>query len=414
MLSAETTDVIKQTLPVLQTHGETLTRHFYQRMFSHNPEVLPFFNPAHQHSGSQQRALAGAICAYAQHIEDPAALAGAVELIAQKHASLRITADQYPIVGQNLLASIQEVLGEGATPAVIDAWAQAYGILADIFIQREGEIYQEQEKTYGWQGFKPFVVARAEASSANIRSLYLSPADGQPLAAHKPGQYITVRVTLPDGSYTMRNYSLSNAPGEPYYRISVKRETAEAANTPDGVISNYLHDRIREGDSLELGPPCGEFTLQLPEDNRKPIVFIAGGVGITPLLSMLHAALEQSSAERPILFIQGVLNGSVHAFAEEIAGLKAHHGNLRTHVRYSNPRAEDQQSGYHDSEGLIDNALLDDLIGDTDATYYFCGPKPMLQHLYPLLKQRGVADADLHYEFFGPAEALSACPVAHS
>ena len=412
MLTPETTAVIKQTLPVLQAHGETLTRHFYQRMFSHNPEVQPFFNPAHQHSGSQQRALAGAICAYAQHIENPAELAGAVELIAQKHVSLGIRPEQYPIVGENLLASIQEVLGDAATPAIIDAWAQAYGVLADIFIQREGEIFEEQEKTYGWQGFKDFMVDRREASSGNILSFYLKPSDGLPLTAHKPGQYITVRVTLPDGTVAMRNYSLSNAPGAPYYRISVKRETALAANTPDGVISNYLHDHLQAGDSLELGPPCGEFTLQMPEDPRKPLVFIAGGVGVTPLMSMLHAALKQSSAERPVVFIQGALNGTVHAFADEVASLQTRHPNLRTHVRYSDATEADRNSPRHDSEGLIDAALLEELLGDAEAAYYFCGPKAMLQHLYPLLKQRGVADEDLHFEFFGPAETLEACPVA--
>ncbi|MED5501180.1 MAG: globin domain-containing protein, partial [Pseudomonadota bacterium] len=104
-------DVIKQTVPVLQQHGETLTRHFYARMFEHNPEVKRYFNPAHQRSGGQQRALAGAILAYAQHIEDPSALASAIEVIAQKHTSLTIQPEHYPIVGENLLASIQEVLG---------------------------------------------------------------------------------------------------------------------------------------------------------------------------------------------------------------------------------------------------------------------------------------------------------------
>ena len=122
MLSESQLAVIKQTVPILQEHGETLTRHFYQRMFRENPEVLAFFNPAHQHAGTQQRALAGAICAYAQHIETPEVLADAVELIAQKHASLQILAEHYPIVGANLLAAIQEVLGEGATDAVIDGF----------------------------------------------------------------------------------------------------------------------------------------------------------------------------------------------------------------------------------------------------------------------------------------------------
>ncbi|MEP4524675.1 MAG: globin domain-containing protein, partial [Alloalcanivorax venustensis] len=194
MLTADQLAVIKATVPVLQEHGETLTRHFYQRMFEHNPEVRPYFNPAHQRSGSQQRALAGAICAYAQHVDNPAALTDAVELIAQKHVSLGIRPEHYPIVGENLLASIKEVLGDAATDDIIDAWAAAYGALADIFIGREADIYQEQEQRFGWQGFKPFVVARREPESDNITSFYLRPADGAALHPHKPGQYITLRV----------------------------------------------------------------------------------------------------------------------------------------------------------------------------------------------------------------------------
>ena len=247
MLKPETIAVIKQTVPVLQAHGEDLTRHFYARMFRENPEVLAFFNPAHQRTGGQQRALAGAICAYAQHVDNPAALADAVELIAQKHVSLGIRPEHYPIVGENLLASIREVLGEAATDDIIDAWAEAYGALASIFIQREDQIFSEQEADYGWQGFKTFLVEKRERCSDNIESFYLCPADGTALAPHKPGQYITVKLPLPDGGSTMRNYSLSNKPGEPWFRISVKREVATEAGAPEGVVSSYLHDQLRGG-----------------------------------------------------------------------------------------------------------------------------------------------------------------------
>src|SRR6187402_1149259 len=145
MLSQQTIDIVKSTAPILEQHGETLTRHFYERMFRVNPEVAPFFNPAHQAAGSQQKALAGAICAYAANIDNLEVLGGAVELIAQKHASLQIKPEHYPIVGQNLLASIREVLGEGATDEVIQAWGEAYGFLANILIGREREIYHQNE-----------------------------------------------------------------------------------------------------------------------------------------------------------------------------------------------------------------------------------------------------------------------------
>ncbi|KAF0806740.1 bifunctional nitric oxide dioxygenase/dihydropteridine reductase 2 [Alcanivorax xiamenensis] len=407
MLSAARMEVIKQTVPVLEENGEALTRHFYQRMFRENPEVRGFFNPAHQHAGTQQRALAAAICAYARNIENPAVLAGAVELIAQKHVSLGIKAEHYPIVGENLLASIREVLGEAATDQIIDAWAEAYGMLADLFIQREREIYHSQTKTHGWQGFKRFVVQQREAASDNIVSLYLAPEDGQPLQPHSPGQYVTLRLTPENGVPVMRNYSLSNRPGSARFRISVKRELAGEAGAPDGVCSNYLHDRVKQGDVVELAPPCGEFVLKPVVEAGKPLVLIAGGVGITPILSMLHAALEQQVG-REVIFIQCALNGAVRPFEKELAALRGDYPNLSVHVRLSEATAEDRARALHDSEGLLDSVLLDQLIGNRAAEFYLCGPAPMLKHGWRLLKQRAVEDADIHFEFFGPAGDLAA------
>ena len=400
MLTANQVAVIKQTVPVLQENGEVLTRHFYERMFRENPEVLTFFNPAHQKAGTQQRALAGAICAYAQHIENPAALADAVELIAQKHASLGIQAEHYPVVGENLLASIQEVLGEAASPEIIDAWAAAYGVLATIFIDREQQIYQDQKTDFGWTGFKRFVVKKREAASDNIVSLYLAPEDGQPLQAHQPGQYITVRLTPQDGEPVMRNYSLSNRPG-------VKRELAVVDGASNGVCSNHLHDRIQEGDVLELAPPCGEFTLQTRDETQRPLVLMAGGVGITPLLSMLYAALEAQPG-REVIFIQCALNSAVRPFAEELAALQRDYTNLCTHLRLSEPSESDRHQGDYDSEGFLDAALLDELLGERHADFYLCGPAPMLKHAWQLLKTRGLDEADIHFEFLGPADDLAA------
>jgi len=408
VLTDQQKTIIKQTVPVLQAHGETLTRHFYERMFRVNPEVRDYFNPAHQRSGSQQRALAGAILAYAQHIDNPAVLGDAVELIAQKHASLSIKPEHYPIVGDNLLASISEVLGEAATDDVIEAWSAAYAVLAEIFIVREEQIYRTQDNVYGWHGFKSFVVDRREKSSDNITSFYLNPQDGQPLTAHAPGQYISIRVTLPNGQTVMRNYSLSNPPGSDYYRISVKREPAPAADAPNGVFSNYLHDHVNAGDRVELSPPCGEFMLEIPENENKALVFIAGGVGVTPMMSMLHSALEHSSSTRPIIFIQGALNGAVQAFSDELKALKTEHPNLSAHVRYNAPREADRAVGLHDSEGLIDATLLDEMVGEQEAAYYFCGPTPMLEHIHNLLHERGVPERDVYYEFFGPGGKLAA------
>ncbi|MEZ5430165.1 MAG: globin domain-containing protein [Verrucomicrobiales bacterium] len=317
-LSASTIAIVKSTAPVLEEHGELLTRHFYKRMFQHNPEVAPFFNQANQGAGLQQRALAAAICAYAANIDNLEVLGGAVELIAQKHASLQIKPEHYPIVGSNLLASIQEVLGAGATEEVIQAWGEAYQFLAAILIGREAQIYEEHRATpHGWEGFKPFVVARKEPESETITSFYLEPAEGGSVPTFKAGQYITLRVPSPCGHTTMRNYSLSDKPGKPWYRISVKRETGADEKTPDGFVSNFLHQHVRTGDKIEVGPPCGEFFLAPPEaPGRPPGALGRGGLALRRT-GMLLSALDHFTGAK-IFFLRSCLNSRVHAFPRRL------------------------------------------------------------------------------------------------
>lgn len=410
MLNEKTIAIVKSTAPVLEAHGEALTRHFYKRMFAHNPEVAPLFNPSNQFAGTQQRALAGAICAYAANIDNLGALGGAVELIAHKHASLRIQPEHYPIVGENLLASIREVLGEGATDEVIDAWAQAYGFLADILIGREAQIYREQaEAPGGWQDFKPFRVARKERESDNITSFYLVPADNAPLPAFKPGQYITVRVPSPCGHTTMRNYSLSDMPGRDYFRISVKRETGPKADTPKGFVSNLLHDAIEPGATLEIAPPCGEFFLDVAQPYARPLVLLAAGIGITPILSMAQAALQAAPA-RPVVLIHGCLHEGVQPFRQTLDALAAKHPNLKIHYRFSEPAPAGVPRNLADSTGLIDAALIEQMLPGRDGDYYFCGPKPFMVNIYHQLTAWRIPASQIHFEFFGPRQELEAAP----
>ena len=399
MLPQRTIDVVKATAPILEEHGETLTAHFYKRMFAHNPEVAPLFNPAHQRAGSQQKALAAAICAYAANIDNLEVLGGAVELIAQKHASLRILPEHYPIVGENLLASIREVLGAGATDEVIAAWTEAYGFLAEILTARERQIYSVQAKTqHGWTGFKPFRVVRTAPESEVITSFYLQPTDGGGLPEFKPGQYITIRVPDERGQTTMRNYSLSNAPGEDSFRISVKRE-------PKGFVSGFLHKTAREGTDLEVGPPCGEFFIDLTERHERPLMLLSAGVGITPVLSILLSVLK-AQAERKVFFVHGALNGRVHAFRDFVRQLAGRHANLNVHYRYNEASEEDRAMRWHDSEGFIDAELLEDMLPERDADYYFCGPKPFMMGIYHNLLKWGIPASQVHFEFFGPRQEL--------
>lgn len=398
-LSEKTITIVKSTAPVLEEHGEALTRHFYERMFRENPEVRQLFNPAHQVQGTQQRALAGAICAFAANVDQLEVLGAAVERIAQKHAGLRILPEHYPIVGANLLASIREVLGEAATDDIINAWAEAYGFLAQILIGREGQIYQDQEAApHGWSGFKAFRVDRKEKESDVINSLYLVPADGSPVPTYKPGQYTTVRVPDGKGSTTMRNYSLSSAPCPECFRISVKAE-------PKGTVSNYLHG-LEAGATVEVGPPCGEFFLDLTEHHERPLVLLSAGVGITPVLSMLQSVLD-AQPDRKVVFIHGALNRGTHAFDKTVRDLAGRHPQLTYHSRYSEATDEDRAQGGFDSEGFIDAELIESLVPSRDCDYFFCGPKPFMAAIYQQLLAWGVPGSQVHFEFFGPAQEIT-------
>lgn len=409
MLTEKTIALVKATAPALEAHGETLTRHFYNRMFSKNPEVAPLFNRTNQGQGTQQRALAGAICAYAANIDNLEVLGNAVELIAQKHASLQIKPEHYPIVGDNLLASIQEVLGDAATDDIVHAWGEAYQFLADILIGRERQIYHEQESARnGWNGFKAFKVIRTEPESDVITSFYLQPADGSPVPVFKAGQYITVRVSTPDGATTMRNYSLSDKPGQPHFRVSIKREKAVKENAADGFVSTFFHEKVSPGTVLEVGPPCGEFFLDPTEKHERPLVLLSAGVGITPLMSMLLSAME-ATPNRKIIFLHAALHSRAHAFKKLVREIAASHPNLTAHFRYNVPSDADRaemKPGADTSEGLIDAELIESLVPDHDGDYYFCGPKPFMVNIYHQLLTWGMPPSQAHFEFFGPRQEL--------
>lgn len=392
MLSAEHRAIVKATVPLLESGGEALTTHFYNMLINEHPEVRPMFNQAHQASGSQQRALANGVLMYARHIDQLEQLGGLVSQIINKHVALNIQPEHYPIVGQCLLRSIREVLGaEIATDAVIEAWAAAYQQLADILIGLEEKIYAEREAAPGgWRGTRLFRVVRKERESDEITSFYLRPDDNGELLSFHPGQYIGVRLHI-DGEEVRRNYSLSSMANGREYRISVKRE-------PNGKVSNHLHAHVNENDALELYAPAGDFKL---EHNDKPLVLISGGVGITPTLAMLQAALVTA---RPVHFIHAARHGGVHAFREAIDKLAARHPQLKRFYCYEQRRTEDAEAH---GIGYIDETHLNEWLPKTrDVDVYFLGPVAFMKAIKKHLKAIGVPESQSHYEFFGPAAAL--------
>lgn len=399
-LDEKTIGIIKSTVPVLAEHGETITKTFYKNMFANNPELLNIFNHANQKQGKQPKALASSIYAAAANIDNLEAIVPVVKQIAHKHRSLNIKPEHYPIVGENLLIAIKEVLGDAATDEIIDAWGQAYGVIADVFINVEAEMYKEAEQQEGgWKEYRTFTISKKVKESDVITSFYLTPKDAQPIASFEPGQYISVRLTIPGEEYThIRQYSLSDAPGKEHYRISVKREST-MDDTPNGKVSNYLHESIQEGDELEITAPAGDFVLNQQSD--KPVVLLSGGVGLTPMLSMLKTVSEKQP-NRAVTFVHAAQNSNVHAMHDEINIINDKFPQVKTYVCYDSPTEEDRQNSKFDKEGYIDLEWLQSIIADKDSEYYFCGPTPFMKTINSSLLEWGVSEDQISFEFFGP------------
>ncbi|MBM7645841.1 nitric oxide dioxygenase [Scopulibacillus daqui] len=402
-MDQKTIDIIKATVPVLEEKGNEITKAFYKHLFSEHPELNHVFNQTHQKEGKQPRALAKLVYQAAAHIDRLEELLPAVKVVAHKHRSIGIKPEQYPIVGEHLLWAIKHVLGDQATDEIMKAWETAYGVIADAFIQLENELREDVKENNGWNDYMPFIIDKKVKESDVITSFYLKPANGQALPEYLPGQYISLKLNIPGEAYThIRQYSLSDAPGKNYFRISVKRED-EKAMYPEGVVSHYLHESMKEGDRMFVSAPAGDFTLDM--SSYQPLVFISGGVGQTPLMSMLKTVIEKQP-ERPITWIHAAKNGNCHAFKEEVKKAAKKHKNLKTFICYNDPSSDDLEKKDIKKVGYIDEQWLSEIIEYRHASYYFCGPKPFMAAIYKILKQWEINDTDIHYEFFGPQDEL--------
>lgn len=392
MLDAQTIATVKSTIPLLVATGPKLTAHFYDRMFAHNPELKEIFNMSNQRNGDQREALFNAIAAYASNIDNLSALLPAVEKIAQKHTSFLVKPEQYAIVGTHLLATLDEMLSPGEE--VLTAWGKAYSVLADVFVKREDEIYQQnQNKSGGWSGTRSFRIISKQPQSALITSFELEAADGGDIADYQPGQYLAVWLK-PEGfaHQEIRQYSLTRKANHKGYRIAVKREEG-------GLVSSWLHDEAKVGDLVQLASPAGDFFMQISP--QTPVTLISGGVGQTPMLAMLDTLAAQAH-QAQVNWFHAAENGRVHAFAAEVAAAGAKLSRFASHIWYSAPDAGDT----FDSEGLMDIKSLESAISDPSMQFYLCGPVGFMQFVAGQLVALGIDAGRIHYECFGPHKVL--------
>ncbi|KAI2468870.1 flavohemo protein [Annulohypoxylon bovei var. microspora] len=405
-ISPEHIAIVKATAPVLKEHGTTITTLFYKNMIAAHPELKNTFSMSNQDSGAQPRALAAAVFAYATYVDDLGQLKAAVERIAHKHESLNVQPNQYSIVGKYLLEAVAAVLGDACTPAIGEAWTAAYAALADIFINREQQLYAAHKNWSGWRRFK---IQRKVPETSEITSFYLVPEDEKPLPSFLPGQYISLQVFVPQmGHMQPRQYSLSEAPRSGYYRISVKREKEQQPGVP-GLISNLLHDNYKEGDVLELSAPAGEFFVDPKESEDKPIALISAGVGLTPMMSILNSSVNAGSRRR-ISWIHGAHSSEVRAFKDDIRDVCAKdlNKNINTVLFVTSPQQDDVQGVDYHFAGRTDLAKVDSkaslFLDDSGAEYYICGPYSFMKDSEKYLIGVGVGADRIHLEVFGTGD----------
>ncbi|MFI9583861.1 globin domain-containing protein [Streptomyces sp. NPDC052236] len=397
MLSAESAAVVRATLPAVAGSLDEITTRFYGAMFRDRPELLDgMFNRGNQASGAQRRALAGSIAGFATALLDepdtrPDAL---LARIAHKHAAVGVTDDQYTIVHKYLFGAIAEVLGDAVTPDVAAAWDEVYWLMAGALIALESRLSQEAGVEPG-RSWRQWTVVERRDETPDTASFLLRPADdAAPVPPARAGQYVSVRVKMPDGVRQLRQYSLSSAPGADLRRITVKR-VGGLAGAPDGEVSSLLHERVRAGDELTLSAPFGDIVLDDPADAVAPLVLVSAGIGCTPMAGMLSHLAAVGSA-RPVLVLHADRSPAEHALAAETRELVAGLPGARAVFWYEKPGEVDESA---DRTGLMD---LDGIELSEDATVYLCGPLPFMRAVREQLLKAGIPARNIQYEVFGP------------
>jgi ferredoxin-NADP reductase/predicted pyridoxine 5'-phosphate oxidase superfamily flavin-nucleotide-binding protein len=256
--------------------------------------------------------------------------------------------------------------------------------------------------------FRDYRVTRVQRESRIISSYYLEPEGNEKIPCHVAGQFLPIEIQPPGSEAPIRRtYTISSAPNGEYYRLSVKREPSAATDLPPGVSSNYFHDHLDCGSTIRALSPRGKFTLD--ESSTRPVVLISGGVGVTPMISMLEQLCNDSQGcgcTRPVWFIHGARNSDMHAFRDHVSELGRKFSCLTTHTRYSGPSTQDVVGEHYDSSGHVDIDLLRSLLPLDDYDFYLCGPAPFMESVYEALKELNVADERIHYEFFGSGATL--------
>lgn len=375
MLTESDKAIIKETVPVLQEKGTEITSFFYKRMFNQHPELKNMFNQTNQKRGLQSTALAQSVLAAALNIEDLTRILPVVKEIAYKHCALQVPPAGYDIVGENLIAAIENVLNLENDNPIVQTWTKAYGEIANVFIAVEKEIYEKM----AWSGFKPFELIDIEQVTDDIK-LFTIKSTEVDLSQFEPGQYITVDVESEKLPYrAKRHYSIVEGSTD-QLSFAVKRDVTE---NNEGEVSTILHDEFKVGDMIHLSAPVGDFTLN---NISKPQLFIGSGIGVTPLVSMFRHVVE---AQGTAHFVQNTNDIKQIPFQNELSAIADLQENTNYIIHDKN------QTGYIDAD-YLQQYLTD------DTEIYVCGGTAFLKSIISILTEIGVPTERVHFESFIP------------
>lgn len=381
MLTPASRPIIQATLPLVGARLDKITARFYDTMLGDHPELLDgLFNRGNQRSGEQRQALAGAIAGYATHLlKDPADRSSqqVVERIAHKHVSLGITAAQYQLVYDYLFGAIVVELAEVITPEIGAAWTEVYWLMAEELIGREAQLYAANGNAAVWS---PWRVVRKTPAGQHAISLVVEPANNAAAKPGRPGQYVSVKVRMPDGIHQTRQYSLS-ADAE-----STRQRTFTVKY--DGEVSQTLHDDVGVGDIVELSAPAGDVTLR---DSTRPIVLASAGIGCTPMAATLRSLSAQKSP-RKILALQAERRAEHWALADQMRQDVAALPDAQLHLWLEEPEAG----------SLSGRMSLKDVQLPEHASVHLCGPLAFMRTIRQEALELGIEPENIHYEVFGP------------
>lgn len=385
-LTPEQAEIVTQTLPIVGANIEKITPNFYNRMFAAHPELIAdTFNRGNQKQGAQQKALAASVATFAATLVDPDAPAPEELLsrIGHKHISVGIKPEQYPIVHRHLFDAIEEILTpEVFQGAVRDAWDAVYLEMQRVLINFEKGLYDDLGVEAGDVFRAAHVVSREErGDDVAVFSVKL---DDETPVSYLPGQYISVRQTMPDGAGQLRQYSLVGGK-EGVLTFAVRRVDA-SEDLPAGEVSTQLWEKVQPGDAIEISLPAGDLVLDTKSDD--PVVLISAGIGATPMIGMLDA-LVAADSKRDVVVLHADRAEAADALRAERDNAVAALANARQQVWYE--------------PDLMD---LTDVDLPEGAQYYLCGGNGFLQAVRKQLADCGVDRSNVHFELFSPNDWL--------